>query len=224
VSVVRAAILAAADAVESAREALCELDAKSGDGDHGVTMAIGSRNVRRRLSEVEGDDPAALVRAAAMGMAGIGGAIGPIYGSGLLAIARTLDANPGSELPGRSASDHVGTLASCAEAALTAVRNIGRAGVGDKTIVDALAPLADALRAAADAGLPTEPALEAAELAAKRGADSTVDMVATIGRSSRFGEASRGTADPGASSFALIVEALVVRVGRDGAPDAIRDP
>lgn len=209
-SVVRNAILAAADSIESAREALCELDATTGDGDHGVTMTIGARNVRKKLADVEADDPAGLVRAAAAGMAGVGGAIGPIYASGLLAVARELEAEAGRS-PGAPA-DLVGSMATCAAAALDAVRNLGHASVGDKTIVDALAPFADALRSAADDGRTVAQALDAGQAAARRGADSTVDLVARIGRSSRFGEASRGQADPGASSFALIVEAIVSSV------------
>ena len=208
-SALRSAILSAADAVEAARESLCELDARTGDGDHGVTMAIGARNVRQRLDALDGDDPAAILRAAAMGMAGVGGAIGPIWASGLLAVARRLEAD-GSDAE-RSDAALVALLADAADAALGAVTGLGHAKVGDKTIVDALSPVVETLRASAAEGRPSVEACEAARLAARRGADSTVDMVATVGRSSRFGEASRGNPDPGASSFALIVEALVAR-------------
>ena len=118
----RAAILAAADAVEEAREALCLLDATSGDGDHGVTMTIGARRVRSQLEQVSSDEPEALVRATAIGMAGAGGAIGAIYGRGLLAIAARLHEGPeliaGSN-PGNDVA-RLELLASAIERAATA--------------------------------------------------------------------------------------------------------
>ncbi len=200
----RAAILAACDAVEGAREALCELDASTGDGDHGVTMTIGARGVRRQLDGVSTEDPAALVRAVALGMAGAGGAIGPIYGRGLLAVAGTLAA-----LETDGAAGAVAILARCAAAAEAAVAALGHAGPGDKTLLDALGPTAAALAEADRAGEPLDAALVRARAAARAGAEATTGMVATVGRSARFGERSRGTPDPGATSFALVVEALI---------------
>jgi dihydroxyacetone kinase len=203
----RAAILAACDAVEGAREALCELDASTGDGDHGVTMTIGARGVRRQLDGVTTDDPAALVRAAALGMAGAGGAIGPIYGRGLLAVAGTLAA-----LETDGAAGDVAIVARCAAAAEAAVAALGHAAPGDKTLLDALGPTAAALAESDRAGEPLDAALVRARAAARAGAESTTAMVATVGRSARFGERSRGTPDPGATSFALVVDALVAGV------------
>ena len=209
----RAAILAACDAVEGAREALCELDASTGDGDHGVTMTIGARGVRRQLDGVATEDPAALVRAAALGMAGAGGAIGPIYGRGLLAVAGTLAAleTDGAAGDAYPAGD-VAILARCAEAAEAAVAALGHAGPGDKTLLDALGPTAAALAESDRAGEPLDAALVGARDAARAGAEATTGMVATVGRSARFGERSRGTPDPGATSFALVVDALVASV------------
>jgi len=204
--IVRRAILDAADAIEAAREPLCELDASTGDGDHGVTMAIGARGVRRQLEAVDGDAPEPLVRAAARGMAGAGGAIGPIYGRGLLAVADVLQADDGrDEAPDRL----LGALARCVAAAESAITELGHAAPGDKTILDALIPTGLALRQAADDAMPLADGLQTACAAARAGADSTVEMAATIGRAARFGEGSRGTADPGATSFAIIVDALV---------------
>jgi dihydroxyacetone kinase len=201
--VLRAAILAACDAVEAAREALCELDATTGDGDHGVTMTIGARAVRRQLEGVSTDDPAALVRAAALGMGDAGGAIGPIYARGLLAVATALAA------PDTGRDGDVATLAKCAAAAEAAVVALGHAEPGNKTVLDALDPTAVALTAASRAGEPVATALIDACVAARSGAAATTGMIATIGRSARFGERSRGSPDPGATSLALIVDALV---------------
>ncbi len=199
----RAAILAAADAVEGAREALCALDAETGDGDHGVTMTIGARGVRRAVLASLDDDPAVLVRAAASGMAGAGGAIGPLYSRALTAMATALDDTSAVDPPLT-----VARLRHCAEAALEAVEALGHARPGDKTIVDVLAPVAAALAVADEAGRPVGAAIQDARRAADAGVAATTAMVATIGRSSRFGERSRGTPDPGASSCALIIDAL----------------
>lgn len=215
----REAILAAADAVEASREALCALDAETGDGDHGVTMAIGARGVRHQLAADPGDDPAGLVRAAAMGMAGAGGAIGPLYGRGLLAIATVLagagrdpavsDGHQAANGPSSSDAARLELLRRCAAAAAEAVMALGRAGPGDKTVLDGLLPVEAALAGAERDGVPLAAALEAARAAAIAGAEATAGMAAAVGRSSRFGERSRGTPDPGATSLAIIVAALV---------------
>ncbi len=207
-STLRRAMLGAADALEGARERLCALDAQTGDGDHGLTMAIGARGVRRQLAAVDSDDPMALLRAAAVGMGSAGGAIGPIYARGLLAAATALQDAGGRE-PSAAVADPVGMLHRAAEAAATAVATLGHAAPGDKTVLDALGPVVDALAAAERDGRPVAAALDAARTAARTGAEATSAMEARIGRSSRFGERSIGTADPGATSFAIVVDAVV---------------
>lgn len=204
----RQAILAAVDAIEASREALCALDAPTGDGDHGVTMTIGARNVRRQLAAVDGDEGAALARAAARGMAAAGGAIGPIYGRALEAVAVELDAESHTGGPGLLTADEVGLLRRCAGAGVRAIEALGGAGAGDKTILDALLPVAAALEEAEREGRSLAEALEAAASAARAGAEATADMVARVGRSARFGERSRGSPDPGATSFAIVIDAL----------------
>ena len=201
----RVAILAAADAVEAAREPLCLLDAASGDGDHGVTMTIGARRVRSQLEQVTSDEPEALVRAAAIGMAGAGGAIGAIYGRGLLAIAARLREGPAGDGDDVARLD---LLASALERAATTTLALG-AGPGDKTVLDALLPAAASLADSARAGVAWVPALAAADDAAQAGAASTAELEARIGRSARAGAKSVGTVDPGAASLAIIVHALV---------------
>jgi dihydroxyacetone kinase len=200
----RTAILAAADALEESREALCLLDATSGDGDHGVTMTIGARRVRSQLELVTSEEPEAIVRASAVGMAGAGGAIGAIYGRGLLAIAARLHA------AGTSPPD-LGLLASAVEQAALATAGLG-AKIGDKTVLDALLPMAAALSDSVRDEAPLPAALGAADRAARQGADDTADLVARVGRSARFADRSKGTIDPGAASLAIIVHALVSSV------------
>lgn len=198
----RACIIAAADAVEGSRDELCRLDAGAGDGDHGVTMALAARAVRQALAASPDASAADLVTKIAMAMGSVGGAIGPIYASGLLAIAGTLRGLPPDE------PLTVAQVLACAEAAETAISVLGRAQPGDKTILDGLNPAIGALRKASAAGANLDDALDAAAKAAREGAASTASMIASVGRASRLGERSRGLADPGASSFALIMGAV----------------
>jgi hypothetical protein len=88
-----AAILAAAVAVDAARAELGRLDGAAGDGDHGMTMSIGARNVRRRFAAAPDEaSDADLVRLVAAAMGDVGGAIGPLAGAALTALAADLEA------------------------------------------------------------------------------------------------------------------------------------
>ena len=203
-STLRGCILAAADALEGAREELCRLDAVAGDGDHGVTMALAARAVRQKLDEAPDLEGADLLARVALGMGSVGGAIGPIYASALLRVAATVRAlGPISDEP------TVTQLAAIGRAALDGITTIGRAAPGDKTVVDAIAPAVRAVSEAETADLGVTDALEAAVSAARAGADSTADMIASVGRASRLGERGRGSPDPGASSFVVIVDAAL---------------
>lgn len=194
--------MAAAEAVEASRDELGRLDAAAGDGDHGMTMALAARAVRQTLAASPDAPAVELVTKLAFAMGSVGGAIGPIYASGLLAIAGALRALPPNQTP------TVPQILACAEAAESAISELGSAKPGDKTILDALDPAVVALRQASAEGQDLDDALDAAAAAARDGAASTAAMVASIGRASRLGERSRGLADPGATSFALIVGAL----------------
>ena len=88
---------------------------------------------------------------------------------------------------------------------LEEVQSIGAAKVGDKTLIDAFAPALEAFSAATAKGESFAAALDALIVAAEKGRDSTIDLVAKIGRASRLGERSRGVLDPGATSCAIIL-------------------
>jgi dihydroxyacetone kinase-like protein len=200
----RAAILAAADAVDGARGELGRLDGAAGDGDHGMTMSIAARNVRKRFEKVPVETPPGdLLRIVAQAIGDVGGAIGPLHSAALTAIAAEFDATAGS-----STADVV-RLRRTAEAAEAAIVGLGHAAPGDKTVVDALRPLVESLRGSEATSAEFGAALEAAAAAAEGGAATTADMVARVGRASRLGERSRGLPDAGATSLAIIVRALV---------------
>jgi phosphoenolpyruvate---glycerone phosphotransferase subunit DhaL len=202
----RACVLAATRTVEASREELSRLDAAAGDGDHGVTMALAARAVRKMLDDAPDVGGEALVTRLAMAMGSVGGAIGPIYATGLLAVAAKMRSVPAPDDP-----PSVEYLAGCAAAAESAIAALGGAKPGDKTVLDALHPATVALQNAKDASVAH--ALSAAARAAGEGAAATAELVAVVGRASRLGERSRGLADPGASSLALILEAVAQAYG-----------
>jgi dihydroxyacetone kinase-like protein len=199
--------MAAASAVEACSDELCRLDAGAGDGDHGVTMALAARAVRQAIASAPDASNPELVTKLALAVGSVGGAIGPIYSSALLAVAGTLRGLP----PGEPLT--VAQALACGEAAEMAISGIGRSKPGDKTILDALHPAVGALRQAHTSGASLDAALDAAATAAREGAESTATMIASAGRASRLGERSRGLADPGASSFALIMGVLAAAAG-----------
>ncbi|TML70625.1 MAG: DAK2 domain-containing protein [Actinobacteria bacterium] len=209
VAAVCRAVLATSDALEQACEELCELDAVAGDGDHGLAMANAARSIRQTLESRPPRDLAALVGLVAGEFAAMGGSMGALTYILVDAVGKAAPA-PGSKL---TAHDVARLLATAEDA----VGSFGSARQGDKTIVDAIA----AARGAADdcaslCASPRETLLKAAT-AARDGADATAGMVAQVGRASRLGELSRGTADPGATSFAIALSAIAHAYAEDRA-------
>jgi phosphoenolpyruvate---glycerone phosphotransferase subunit DhaL len=192
-------------AVRTQRDRLTQLDAAIGDGDHGTNMVRGFDAVEAALAAREGDLPPGgiLIACGKTLVATVGGASGPLWGSAFRAAGRSL---------GDAAEIDAPQLAGAVEAALASIKALGAADVGDKTIVDALAPAAAALRRAVDAGEPALRAVEAAAVAAEAGAWGTVPLQARKGRASYLGTRSVGHQDPGATSTALIVRALATAV------------
>jgi dihydroxyacetone kinase-like protein len=193
-------------AVRAHRDQLTQLDAAIGDGDHGTNMVRGFDAVEKALAGRGEDAPGqVLITCGKTLVATVGGASGPLWGSALRRAGRSLGA--AAEIDGAQ-------LAGALEAALAAIQELGAAEVGDKTIVDALEPAVAALRTALGAGEPLARALEAAAAAAEEGALATVPLQARKGRASYLGERSIGHQDPGATSTALIMRALVRAVAR----------
>ena len=125
--------------------------------------------------------------------------MGPIYGTIFTAMSET-----GEKL---ETIDTAG-LAAMLDAGLKAVQEVVQAAVGDKTLVDTLAPANEALQRAAKEGKDIAAALAGMKAAAEAGRDSTKDLVAKFGRSSRLGERSRGVLDAGAVSCCVILSAM----------------
>lgn len=181
------------------RGELTQLDAAIGDGDHGTNMDRGMRKVVERLDGIEGEDIGAALKAVAMALiSSVGGAGGPLYGSLFLQMGTATD--------GRSELDLAGWTEALG-AGVDGVVKRGKAELGDKTMVDALAPAVDALRQDASQGVDLADALERSARAAQEGMERTVDLQARKGRASYLGPRSIGHQDPGATSSYLLLRA-----------------
>jgi len=191
-----------ASAVEAEADHLTQLDSAIGDGDHGVNMTRGFRAVIEALGAVDGAQPPGrlLITAGKTLVSTVGGASGPLWGTALRRAGRAVGDAPA--LDGEA-------LAAALDAALGGVVELGAAEPGDKTMVDALAPAVHALRDGVARGEDLGVAIAAAAAAADEGARATVPMQARKGRASYLGERSIGHQDPGATSTALIVAALL---------------
>lgn len=181
------------------REYLSEVDGAIGDGDHGINMAkrfahCGRAIEGRQLSLAEALDELTLSL-----MEGIGGSMGPLYGSLFIGMA--------NEVRDSQAID-ARQFAKLLRGGLTSLQDITDAGVGDKCLMDTLIPAVEAAEGACDAGASFDDVLKAVKAAASRGRDSTRDLVAKIGRASRLGERSLGVLDAGAVSCCLILTRL----------------
>jgi dihydroxyacetone kinase-like protein len=199
----RACVLAwlqrSAGALHEQRTYLSDLDSPIGDGDHGTNMDRGFAAVLQKLPAVAEADVGTILKTVGMTLVStVGGASGPLYGTAFL--------RAGTALAGKQDLQPADVLAGL-EAALEGIQARGRAQRGEKTMVDALGPGVEALRAALAGGQALGDALRAAADAAEAGATATIPMLATKGRASYLGERSIGHQDPGATSAALFLRA-----------------
>jgi dihydroxyacetone kinase-like protein len=186
-----------AEAFTVEQERLTDLDRQSGDGDFGGNVRSALDKVAAQIASVDPQLPGEVFDAVSLGFLDTGGTSGPLFGMWFRAL-------------GRAQSGPVATTVSLCDgvrAGTQTVQRLGRAEVGDKTMVDALMPAADALDQAVRDGLDVTAALARAADAAEHGARSTVDLVARRGRASYVGEVARGVLDPGAATVALFFRA-----------------
>jgi dihydroxyacetone kinase-like protein len=188
-------------AIAAQKDYLTQLDAAIGDADHGVNMTRGFAAVESKMDELDGGTPPGklLIAAGQTLVSTVGGASGPLWGTALRRAGKAM---------GEAEQVDAAVLAEALQAAVAGVVELGAAQPGDKTMVDALQPAVDALRAGVDGGGSLPQALAEATAAAEQGMRATVPMLARTGRASYLGERSIGHQDPGATSAALIVAAL----------------
>lgn len=191
-------IVKASAVIEANKAYLTELDAPIGDSDHGVNMARGFSAAVAKLQATAQETPAGVLKTIAMTLIStVGGASGPLYGTLFLQMAAKAGALETLDLA---------ALTACLEAGVAGIVMRGKAQLQDKTMVDALTPMMAALKASAGKSLAD--ALADAATAAKAGRDATIPLLARKGRASYLGERSIGHQDPGATSAAMLVQAL----------------
>jgi dihydroxyacetone kinase-like protein len=180
-----------ADRIISHAEELTALDSAIGDADHGLNMKRGFEAVLGELDSIAAKPlPDALKAVGTALVMKVGGASGPLYGTLFLTLGKELGASPSVAEAGRALA-----------AAVQSMKSRGKSDIGQKTMLDVLAPLAEALRTG-----DSDPA--AIRQKAKDLAQATIPMKATRGRASFLGDRSIGHMDPGARSSELMVEAV----------------
>ncbi|WP_114569796.1 dihydroxyacetone kinase subunit DhaL [Exiguobacterium flavidum] len=186
----RTALLNAADKMEEHKDELTDLDREIGDGDHGINMSRGFQAVKKEL-EAKQDfaDLGELSKLVGMTLIKtVGGASGPLYGTIFVKFANTWKG------VGEAEGD---ALVSGFEEALEGIKTRGKADAGEKTMIDVWTPFINALKSEGDLSH-----------AIDEGLAHSKTIMATKGRASYFGEATKGVQDPGALSSSLLLNEL----------------
>jgi len=190
----------AANALIAAEARLTELDRQVGDGDIGISLQRGANAVLATLDELRGESPAAVFRALGFLLRrAVAGTSGALYAVFLFRAAASIEGSPPAD---------INRWADALDAGIAGIAEFGGASSGDRTMLDALIPSAEVLRAELSAGRPIRDALLAVAAAGRSGADATAAMTARRGRSSYLGTRVVGVNDPGAEAVATWLEAI----------------
>ena len=191
----RALIESVARAVIDHADELTSLDSAIGDGDHGTNMKRGFEAVLADVDQLSAKPLPEALKAAGMQLVmKVGGASGPLYGTLFMTLGKTLPESPDRE-----------ALANSLSAAIEAVKARGKSELGQKTMLDVLMPVQEAIAGGGE--------FTALAGRAHAAADATIAMKAIRGRASFLGDRSIGHMDPGARSSALIVDAAIAALG-----------
>lgn len=185
--------------IQDNKDYLSEVDGAIGDGDHGVNMNKGFTLCEGKLGDSKVSMTEALNVLGKTLIMEIGGSMGPLYGTLFIGLAK---ASKDKEIIDKA------TFGEMLQSAIEGLQAFDKAKVGDKTLMDTLAPAIEAYKAAIAGDKSFSEALEEMKIAAEEGKESTRDMVAKIGRASRLGERSRGILDAGATSCNLILQSM----------------
>ena len=192
-------LLRIVSAIQQNKDYLSEIDGLIGDGDHGVNMNKGFTMFAGQIRDREICFTDGLNELGNVLFSQIGGSMGPIYGTIFMGMGEAGEKYEDIDLDG---------FAVMLEAGLGTLRDVVEAKVGDKTLIDTLEPANEAILKAAKEGKSFAEALKEMKAAAEAGRDSTKDLAAKFGRSSRLGERSRGVLDAGSVSCCLILCAM----------------
>lgn len=189
-----------ADVLDENKEFLTDLDREIGDGDHGINMARGFDEVKAKEEVLAGKDVGSLLKTVGMTLVSkVGGSAGPLYGTAFMKAGAAV---------GNTAEIGIADLVKALEAGIEGVKARGKSTTGEKTMLDSMVPALQAMQQALAENASADAVLSAGVEAAKEGVEATKPMIATKGRASYLGERSAGHQDPGATSFALILETI----------------
>ena len=198
---IKDALDAVAAAVIAQKEYLTNLDAKTGDGDHGLNMARGFRAAQEAVEDMEDTTrPGPVLQTIGKALIqNVGGAAGPLYGTGFVKAGEACDDDT---------KMNVASMEKLLRIAIEAIQARGRADKGDKTMLDVLIPVYECFTPENSDGKTLFQCLADASKAAKDGVDFTKTIVAKKGRASYVGERSIGHEDPGAVSSMIMYRAF----------------
>jgi len=197
-------ILSAASAIQDAilqhESELESLDRAIGDGDHYINMKRGAQAIAEMQTELAAlTTDAALNKISMKLLSTIGGASGPLLASFFMGMAKVI-----KEKGDASTTSYASAFA----AGVDTIRQRGKAGLGEKTMLDVLIPVANQFNALAAQNASAKEISMALKLSAEQGMLSTKDLIATKGRAAGLGERAIGHIDPGAKSCQLMIEAV----------------
>ena len=204
-SEVRTAFRAIATLMDQNRERLCQLDGELGDGDLGLTMSKGFGAVAKQLDNLETADIGRQFEAAAEVLGDtVASTMGTLLAAGFAEAAKFCTGKSSLSLP---------EMATMAQSMADGIARRGKAKAGDKTILDALLPAAEALKCAGDNGASLAQGLQLGCEAAEQGARESAALQSRPGRAARYLERSKGKQDAGAVAGAIIYAGLASVVG-----------
>lgn len=189
---------------EEKRDYFTALDSAIGDGDHGVNLSIGFREVSKNLDSWEKENLTFIFRKVGMTLlAKVGGSAGPLYGSFFMKFGEKAE---------NKEEVNFEDLYQMFKAGVESVEMRGKAIVGDKTMVDALRPGLDSFTESLERKLAPKEAFKVFLETAQAGSDSTIPIIAKKGRAMRLGERAIGHRDPGSASTIAFIEIFYNRL------------
>lgn len=187
---------------EENRDHLSKLDSDIGDGDHGINLTIGFREVEKQLPQLSESvtDIAELMKKVGMILLSkVGGASGPLYGSFFMKMATHIIGK--QEVTFKE-------FCQMYQDGVEAVQMRGKAELNDKTMIDALIPGLEILKNYQEGDDPIN-TLENCVNEMKLGSDKTISLMAKKGRALRLGERAVGHRDPGSESAWMIMNVFL---------------
>lgn len=188
------------DKIIEEKEYLTNLDAPIGDSDHGINMAKGFYEVKKRLFDMRTQDIGTILKSTGMTLvATVGGSSGPLYGTAFMKMGMAVGNKKELTFPEFLEAYKLG---------IEGIKRRGRSTTGEKTMLDAMVPALEAMEKEFLETGDGKKAFQAGAKASWEGVEHTKDLIATKGRASYVGERGIGHQDPGATSFSYMIQVV----------------